>query len=150
MFDTDFILKDAGQVTSSGYGEVDAEAAVANLGSGLVRGNVIIDISQMALADSDELYQIHLIGGDDESFTKQVTLATLEIGAKESIEDNLDSKLGRHILPFQNERNGVIFPFVRVRHAIQGTTPAINYQARLEKNLKVTGFIASTVTTTTT
>ena len=150
MFDTDFILKDAGRVTSSGYGEVDSEAQVVNLGEGLVRGNVVIDVSQIALADNDELYQIHLLGGDDGSFTKEVALATLELGTKEQIEDSLDSKLGRHILPFQNEKNGIIYPYARIRHVIAGSTPAINYQARLEKNLEVTGLVSTQTTTTTT
>jgi len=150
MFDTGYILKDAGQVTSSGYGTVDAAAQVAELSDGLVRGNMIVDVSQMALGDSDELYQIHLMGGDDESFTNEVALATLELGAKEQIEDNKDSKLGRYVVPFQNEKYGVVYPYVRVRHAIGGTSPAINYEARLEKNLEVTGFISTQTSTTTT
>ena len=74
MFDYDFELKDAGAVTSSGYGEVDSSAKVVNLGSGLVRGNLIIDINAIKITDNDELYEIHLIGGDDSSFTNQVSL----------------------------------------------------------------------------
>ncbi len=44
MFDYTFILKDAGAVTSTGFGEVDASAQVVDVGKGLVRGNVVIDI----------------------------------------------------------------------------------------------------------
>jgi hypothetical protein len=105
--------------------------------SALIRGNVHIDISQMALATSDILYQLHLMGGDDESFTNEVALATLELGTKEMLEDGKDSKLGRHILPFQNEKNGVVYPYVRIRHVIAGTDAQINYTARLEKDLPV-------------
>ena len=150
MFDYDYILKDAGAVTSSGYGEVDASAKVVNLGSGLVRGNVILDVTALALVDNDELYKIHLMGGDDDSFTNTVALASVEIGCKEVTEANLDSRMGRYILPFENEKNGVVYPYVRIRHVISGTTPSINYTARLEKDLPVTGTIAETVTTTTT
>lgn len=150
MFDYTHILKDAGAVTSSGYGQVDSEAKTVNLGSGLVRGNVIIDVTSLALMDNDELYQLHLMGGDDSSFTNTVALASIEIGTKEQTEANLDSKLGRYVLPFQNEKNGVVYPYVRIRHAISGTSASINYIARLEKDLAVTGYIDETVTTTTT
>ena len=98
MFDNEHILKDAGAVASSGYGEVDAAAQVLNLGEGLVRGNVIIDVSAMVMQGNDQLYQLHLMGGDDASFTKEVALATLELGPKETTEDNLDSKLARYIV----------------------------------------------------
>ena len=149
MFGTGDKLKDAGAVTSSGYGEVDAAAKVVNLGSGLVRGNVIIDVSAMVFQENDQLYKLHLMGGDDESFTKEVALATLEVGPKETIEGNLDSKLASYVMPFENEQNGITYPHVRVRHVISGTSPSINYQARLEKDLPVRGRISAVTTTTT-
>ena len=150
MLDDQHILKDAGAVTSSGYGTVDATAKVVNLGSGLVRGNTIIELTAMALTDNDELYQLHLMGGDDSSFTKEVALATVEIGCKEVTEATHDSKIGRYILPFENEKNGVVFPYVRIRHTISGTTPGIDYTCRLEKDLPVRGTVSATATTTTT
>ena len=150
MIDVTLELKDFGVVTSSGYGEIDSTAKVVNLGSGLVRGNLIIDVAEMAMQDNDELYQLHLMGGDDESFTNTVPVATVEIGCKEVTESNLDSKLGRYVVPFENEKNGVVYPYVRVRHAISGTSPSINYTARLEKDLPVRGTISVIATTTTT
>ena len=150
MLDTEHILKDAGAVTSSGYGTVDSEAQVIDLGEGLVRGNVVIDVSQMSMNSNDELYQICLMGGDDASFTKTVALAMLELGPRETLEDNFDSKIARVVLPFQSEKNGVVYPYVRIRHVISGTGPSINYTARIEKDLPVRGLISQTVTTTTT
>jgi hypothetical protein len=150
MLDDQHILKDSGAVTSSGYGEVDAAAKIVNLGSGLVRGNLIIEVAAMALQDNDELYQLHLMGGDDSSFTNTVALSTVEIGCKEVTESNLDSKLGRYVVPFENQKNGVIYPYVRIRHAISGTTPSINYTCRLEKDLPVRGAVSTVTTTTTT
>jgi len=150
MFDYDAILKDAEAVTSSGYGEVDSAAKVVNIGPGLVRGNVIIDISAIDVLSKDELYEIHLMGGSDESFTQEVSLCSKELGHSASLEGNRDSKAGRYVLPFQNEMAGRIWPYVRIRHVLAGTTPSINYEARLEKDLTVTGYISETVTTTTT
>jgi hypothetical protein len=43
-----------------------------------------------------------------------------------------------------------IWPYVRISHVLSGTTPSINYQARLEKDLAVTGYSTEAVTTTTT
>ena len=148
MLDTEHILKDAGAVTSSGFGEVDSSPQVVDLGSGIVRGNCIIDLAAMVMQGNDQLYQLHLMGGDDASFTKTVALATMELGPKETIESNWDSKLSRFIMPFQNEQGGVIFPYIRIRHTISGSSPSINYTARLEKNLEVRGKTLATTTTT--
>jgi len=150
MFDYDYILKDSGAVTSSGYGTVDSEAQVLNLGEGLIRGNVHIEVGAMKMNNNNQLYQIHLMGGDDSDFTNQVALASIELGCREVIEGTKDSKLGRYILPFENEQNGVIYPYVRVRHTIGGTSPSINYVARLEKDLPVLGRTTQITTTTTT
>ena len=62
MFDYDAILKDAGAVTSSGFGTVSAAAKVLDIEEGLVRGNVIIDVSDIDISSKDELYEIHLMG----------------------------------------------------------------------------------------
>lgn len=151
MIDVTLKLEDGtAEKTSSGYGEVDSSAQVIDLGDGLIRGNVIIDVSALAMADNDELYKIVLLGGSDESFTTEVSLCALELGVREEIEDSLDSKLGRYTMAFQNEKAGVIYPYVRIRHVISGSTPSINYVARLEKDLPVMGMISTATTTTTT
>jgi hypothetical protein len=150
MFGIGDVLKDTGAVTSSGYGTVDAAAKVINLKEGLIRGNVIIDVSDIDISSKDELCAIHLMGGSDESFTQEVSLCSKELGHNASLEGNRDSKAGRYVLPFQNEMAGRIWPYVRIRHVLSGTSPSINYQARLEKDLAVTGHISETVTTTTT
>jgi len=139
MIDNEHILKDAGAVVATGYGEVSSVAKVVNLGNGLVRGNCIIDVSALEIDESDELYQLHLMGGNNASFTNTVALATLELGANEVIADNIDSKKGRYIMPFENEKAGTVYPFVRIMHVLAGTNPEIDYTARLEKDLPVTG-----------
>jgi len=151
MFDNEHILEDgAAEKSASGYGQVDASAQVVDLGEGLVRGNVIVDVTRLAMQGNDQLYQVHLMGGNDASFTQEVSLACFELGPKETIEGNKDSKLGRFILPFQNETNRIIYPFVRARHVLSGTGPVIDYVCRLEKDLPVRGGIFNVKTTTTT
>ncbi len=155
MLDTEHVLKDAGAVTSSGYGQVDASAKVVNLGDGLVRGNLVLDVDAVKILAKDELYSIHLMGGSDSSFTREVSICSKEIGARGVLQGNVDAKLSRVVLPFMNEERGLVYPFVRVRHVISGTSPSINYQARLEKDLPQRGVtsqtqVATTTTTTTT
>jgi hypothetical protein len=154
MYDSALRLKDAGAVASSGYGTVDAAAKVVSLGNGLVRGNLVIDISAIKVSAGDEAYTLHLMGGNDADFTEEVSLASKELGASGALEGNLDSKISRVLIPFQNEERGIIYPYVRVRHVISGSSPSINYTARLEKDLPCSGSTAldqtGTATTTTT
>jgi hypothetical protein len=150
MYDENLKLKDAGVVTSSGYGTVDGSAQVLNLGSGLVRGNVIFDISTVVIDDDDEKYELHLMGGDDASFTNTVSLCCLELGANASLQGNQDTERARYILPFQNEQAGTIYPYVRVRHVVSGTSPKLRYAAYLGKDLELCGTTNVTAVTTTT
>ncbi len=151
MFDNEHILEDgAAGKTVSGYGQVDAAAQVVDLGDGLVRGNLIVDVTRLAMQGRTQFYKIVLLGGSDESFTQEVALCTLELGPKETIEGNKDSKLARYIVPFQTEKNRTVFPFVRARHVLSGTGPVINYVCRLEKDLPIRGGIFALTTTTTT
>ena len=148
MFDEIFTLKDDGAVTSTGYGEVAASAQVADVGAGLVRGNIVIDIDSVKVSANNELYTLHLCGGSDESFTQQVSLCSKEIGAAGSLVGNLDSKISRVILAFQNEERGVHYPYMRIKHVISGSSPSINYRARLEKDLPFHGWTSFATTTT--
>ena len=148
MFDNVFIMKDDGAVTTTGYGEVDAAAQVVDVGEGLVRGNVIIDIDAIKVSANDELYSLNLVGGSDESFTQQVSLCSKELGSATSLVGNLDSKISKIILHASNEERGIIYPFIRVRHVISGTLPSINYRCILHKALPERGWTSSETTTT--
>ena len=81
MFDEIFILKDSYAATSTGFGQVDSEAQVVDVGEGFVRGNVVIDIDAIKVSANDELYSLHLVGGSDASFTQEISLCSKEIGA---------------------------------------------------------------------
>lgn len=153
MFDESAILKDTGAVTSSGYGTVDEEAKILNVGTGLVEGNLVIDIAAVKVgASKDQVYDLLLMGGNDESFTVEVPLAGKTIGHNQAaaIEGNVDAREGRLIIPFSNEYQGTIYPYLRTRHVIAGTGSSINYQARLEQRGPVTGISSNPQTAVTT
>ena len=148
MFDEIYFLKDSGAVTVTGFGTVDASAQVVNVGSGLVRGNVIFDIDAVKVSANDEIYTLFLMGGSDASFTQEVSLCSKEIGAAGALQGNLDSKISKVILAFQNEERGIHYPYMRIKHVISGTSPSINYRARLEKDLPFHGWTSFATTTT--
>jgi hypothetical protein len=150
MFNYDDRLKDAGAVTSSGYGTISAVAKVVTLGAGLIRANMVIDISAVKISAKDETYTFHLMGGSDASFSSEVSLASKEVGKGSALEGNVDAKLSRLTLPFMNEERGIVYPYVRVRHVISGTSPSINYKARLEAAGPKRGVTSDTQTQTTT
>jgi len=152
MYDTLLRLKDHGVVSASGYGTVGGEATVLDIGQALVIGSLVFDIFKIDVPTNDELYRLHLMGGDDESFTNEVSLCCLELGAAEVAEDSGDSVRARYVLPFSNEKAGTIYPYVRVRHVISGSAPRINYKATITHvhGLRGTTNIAESTTTTTT
>jgi hypothetical protein len=132
MIDNSTFLKDAGAVNASGYGQVAAAAAVVNIGKGKVNGRMVVDVSAVDIANTDERYILNLMGGSDAVFTSEVSLAAMDLGAAAPIEGNVDALATRYQIPFSNEKGGILYPYVRVRHVLSGTTPSINYTARLE------------------
>ena len=134
MFDNTHIMKDDGAVTATGYAEVDAVAKSVNIGAGLVRLNVIFNITVIKCSVADEVYTLSLMGGSDAAFTKTVSLCSKELGAGAVLQGNQDSKISRIVLAAQNEQGGVIYPYLRVRYVISGTLPNINFTAILHQD----------------
>ena len=152
MFDQELRLKDHGAVSASGYGTVGGEAVVLDVGNALIVGSLVFDVFKLDIPTNDELYRFHLMGGDDEEFTSEVSLCCLELGAAEVVEGGVDSVRARYVLPFSNEQAGTIYPYVRIRHEISGSAPCINYKATLTHlhGLRGSTNIAESTTTTTT
>jgi hypothetical protein len=132
MYDTQLELKDAGAVTVSGYGTVDASAQVVDVGEGTVKGRLVIDVSAIEVASDDELYRLMLMGESED--TEEICLVAIELGAAGAVQGDVDSTTGRYELPFSTEKNGTVYGNLRVRHVISGTiATGINYTARLEE-----------------
>ena len=136
MYDSNLLLKDAGLVAADAAGEVDSTAKTVNVGSGLVEGNMYIDVSAIEIASNDEVYKISLQGSDNSDFSTgdEEDLAICTLGAAEVIGGDVDSTTGRYVIPFRNERNGTIYPYLRVYCDVSGTiATGINYIAWLGK-----------------
>lgn len=134
--DTLLQLKDDGAVTATGSAQVGGSDEILDLGSAdvLCIGDVVIDVSAIDIASTDEVYNILLEGSDSSTFASGIeVLAACLLGDGTTLlgETTVDSDTGRYILPFRNERNGRKYRYVRLRHVISGTTPSINYTAFL-------------------
>lgn len=134
MYDTQLVLKDAGLVAASAAATVGGEAAVLDLGSGLVEGKFYIDVSAIEVADDDELYAVAIQGSDTADFSTGSPvieeLAVLNLGAAEVVGGNQDSETGRYVLPFRNEKGGTVFRYVRAYTTVSGTVATgINFTA---------------------
>lgn len=136
MIDSTMILKDAGLVAASAAGTVATAAKIVNVGSGLVEGLLVVDVSAIEV-DANELYAIALQGSDVADFDTGseviVELAVLNLGANEVIGGNADSAVGRYTVPFRNEYQGTIYPYVRVYTTVSGTVATgINFKAHIQ------------------
>jgi len=135
MIDYTHILKDAGLVAADAAGQVDGSNVIVDLREGLVEGHMIVDVSAIEIADNDEVYKISLQGSSKSDFADTFTdLAILELGANEVIDGDQDSETGRYQVPFRTEKNGTVWPYIRVYCDVTGTiATGINYSAFLAK-----------------
>lgn len=135
MIDSTHILKDAGLVAADAAGTVDGDAKIVNLGAGLVEGKMIVDVTAIEIASNDEVYKISLQGSSSATFASNIEdLAELTLGALEAVGGDVDSTVGRYQVPFRTEKNGVIYPYVRLYTDVAGTIAAgIDFGAHLSR-----------------
>jgi hypothetical protein len=135
MIDYTHILKTAGLVASCNA-TVIAGATMVDLGLGLVEGHLVVDVTAIEIADNDELYTIVLQGSSESDFASDIeNLAILELGANEVLDwADVDSTIGRYILPFRTERNDTVYQHIRLICDVDGTVgTGINFSAHLTK-----------------
>jgi hypothetical protein len=130
-YDDSLELKAAGLVAASA-----AEATILDLGAGFVQGSIVIDVSAVEVASTDEIYTICLEGSNVAAMTSgSVTLAMQEHGNAAAPAD-ADTGTGRFVLPFTNEQNGTVYRYVRIYTRVAGTVATgINYTAFVAKNV---------------
>jgi len=137
MYDSTLVLKDAGLVAASAAGTVDSAAKIADVGGGRVNAVLTIDVTAIEIASNDELYAVAIQGSTSSTFASGIEeLAVLNLGAAEVLAGDGDSTVGRYELPFNNEKAGTIYPYLRVYTTVSGTiATGINYTARVETRI---------------
>jgi hypothetical protein len=134
-FDSDLEFKDAGLVATSAAAEVDSSAQIVDVGTGLFKGCMVLDVTALEIASNDEIYDIVIQGSDDDDFgtdTNIVELAQLSLSAAEvkRTDSNADDTTGRYKLYFDNEFNGDFKRYLRLYTVVDGAVATgINYSA---------------------
>jgi len=134
-FDANLEFKDAGLVAASAAATVDSAAKVIDVGEGLFRGCMIIDVSALEIASNTEIYDIIIQGSTVAAFatdTAIAELAALNLSAAEvkRSDCNKDDSTGRFKIYFDNENDGSYYRYLRVYTAVAGdVATGINYTA---------------------
>jgi len=133
IFDAGMQFKDAGLVAASAAAQVAAAAKVVDLGTGLFKGCMILDVSAIEVATGDEKFTVCLQLSTDGVFTDDATSVVagqLELGAATPLLLGAVSTPGRYKLYFDNEYDGVLYRYARVYTVVVGTVATgINYSA---------------------
>jgi len=96
---------------------------------------MVVDVTAIEIATNDKGYRISLQGSSNADFSDTIEeLAGVELGAAEVLNGDQDNTVGRYIVPVRTERNGTVWPYVRVYTEVAGTIASgINCTALLEK-----------------
>ena len=134
QYDALMLFKDAGLVAASAAATVAAAAKVVDVGTGLFKACMILDVSALEIASNDEIFDIVIQGSPDAAFTATgvVELAQLSLSAAEvkRTDCNRDDTAGRYKLYFDNEFDGSLYRYIRVYTAVGGAVATgINYSA---------------------
>lgn len=137
IFDALLELKDDYLVATSAAAKVDDTAKILDMGTGVFKADVEIDVTALEIASNDEIYTICIQLSSSSTFASNyVTTAKLELGAAEVLLSDLDSTTGRYIMTFDNEFNGAYYQYARIYTVVAGTiTTGINYTAFASKLL---------------
>ncbi len=129
QYDDDLNLKSAGLVATT-----TTESTIIDFGSGIVDGFLVIDVSAVEVASTDEIYLICLEGSNVAAMSSgSVTLAQIEMGNASAPAD-ADTGTGRFAVPFRNEQNGTVFRYGRIYTEVAGTVATgINFSAFVAK-----------------
>lgn len=128
-YDDALELKAAGLVAST-----TTESTILDLGAGLVDANLVLNVSAVEVASTDEIYLICLEGSNVAAMTSgSVTLAVQEHGNATAPAD-ADTGTGLFVVPFRNEQNGTTYRYVRIYTEVAGTiATGINFSAFIAK-----------------
>ena len=132
--DTELILQDNINITADTVGKVATVAKILDLGLAFVEGDLILDFDLVDFGTADEVYEIKLQFSDSDSFASNI-VDKLEIRKGDAIAPSDKNKiaLGREIVPFNNEIEGIVYRFCRLYIDVTGTTPIINFEGWLAK-----------------
>jgi hypothetical protein len=137
--DNSLKLRDAGAATASARAQVSSADKIVDLGAGFVKGNILLDVTALALDGNDESYDIVVQLSPDADFGTAGSIKeriSLNLSAKEvkRTDCDADDVVGRYILPFDNEFAGTVYRYLSLYTVHAGVTSSINYTAWMVKD----------------
>ena len=135
-FDSALEMRDAGLAAASAAAQVDGAAKIVDVGDAIFSGTVVIDISAIEVASTDEEYDIILQGSNSATFASGIqNLAQMNVGAGAVRQGGAATSLvGRLLMPFVNIQADVTYRYLRVYTVVAGSiATGINYTARIGK-----------------
>lgn len=133
---TNFTYDAALALKAAGLLAVSADGSILDLGSGLVEGYVVIDMSACEIATGDEIYTVSIEASNVAAMTSgSVCLGKKVFGNLVVPMDAALSTAGRYVIPFRNEENGTLYRYVRLSTLVAGTiATGINFSAFIAKD----------------
>jgi len=129
-------LRDAGLVSADAASLVDSAAKIIDLGTGRVDFRVIIDMTVVEVATTNEILDIMCQVSSSATFASVVkTVGVLHFPAAAAASGDTDgTAVGRYELHGCNEQNGVIYRYLRLYEEYTGTIDTgFNFTAWLVK-----------------
>jgi hypothetical protein len=114
-------------------------ATILDLGAGgILEADLVVDVAAIDTVTGDEVYTIILEGSPDAAFGTATNITVLAMqklgGATGAAPLGTADGIGRFVIPFRNERNGILYRYARLYTVIAGTTPSITFKAFLGKD----------------
>lgn len=131
-FDALLEMKDSYATTASAAAQVDSAAKVLDLGTGFWSGDLVIDVTAAAVDGGDEAYKIGIELSTDSGFSSgtEYEAASLLIGDAAVTAGDVDTTVGRYVLPFHNRAiDGTTVRYARIYTTHIGSTSSITYSA---------------------
>ena len=135
IFDSEMEFKDAGAIEATAAATVDAVAKYVDVGTGMFKGCMFLDVSALEIDTDNETYTIIVQGSNTTAFTAAgiVDLAMLNLGAKQLKVSGCDKDdgIGRYKIYFDNENDLTYYRYIRIYTVIAGTfaSGGINFAA---------------------
>lgn len=120
-----------GNETSSGD-----ETLIVDVGAGEVRGDWVVEVTNIDFTTGDEVYRIILEGSNSATFASGVEpLAEVQLADATAYVGNgdVDGAAGRYVCGISNKRRDTVYRYLRVTNVLGGTTPIIDYVSFLSK-----------------
>lgn len=112
---------------------------ILDVGAAMFKGDLVINYSGLDVVTGDEAYTFMLEGSPDATFgtAGNITVCAMQrIGGATGATPvgTADAAAGTITIPFRNERNGVVYRYLRLYTLVAGTTPSIVFTAFLGKS----------------